>query len=82
MDISKLTLVELRTALQRGDVSSMAATEAMLDRIVAVDNDLQSYLTLTDELAFAQAKAADERLSNGDTSPLLGVPVAVKDIST
>ncbi len=52
----------------------------MLDRIVEVDNDLQSYLTLTDEMALAQAQAADERLANGDSTPLLGVPVAVKDI--
>ncbi|MFZ1401130.1 MAG: Asp-tRNA(Asn)/Glu-tRNA(Gln) amidotransferase subunit GatA [Candidatus Promineifilaceae bacterium] len=80
MDISKLSLVELRAMLRRGDLSSVAATEAMLDRIVAVDNDLQSYLTLTDELALEQAQAADTRLANGDSTPLLGVPVAVKDI--
>ncbi|MBK8903386.1 MAG: Asp-tRNA(Asn)/Glu-tRNA(Gln) amidotransferase subunit GatA [Anaerolineaceae bacterium] len=80
MDISKLSLVELRSALRRGEVSSVAATEAMLDRIVAVDNDLQSYLTLTDEMALEQAQAADARLANGDNTPLLGVPVAVKDI--
>ncbi len=66
--------------LRRGEISSVAATEAMLDRIVDVDNDLQSYLTLTDELALEQAQAADARLANGDSTPLLGVPVAVKDI--
>ncbi len=80
MDISKLSLVELRAALRRGEVSSVAATQAMLDRIVDVDNDLQSYLTLTDELALEQAQAADARLANGDSTPLLGVPVVVKDI--
>ena len=80
MDISKLTLIELRTALRRGDISSVAATEAMLDRIVAQDNALQSYLTITDELALAQAREADARLAKGERSPLLGVPVAVKDI--
>ena len=80
MDISKLSLIELRAALRRGDVSSVAATQAMLDRIVDVDNDLQSYLTLTDELALEQAQAADARLANGERTPLLGVPVAVKDI--
>lgn len=66
--------------LRRGEISSVAATEAMLDRIVDVDNDLQSYLTLTDELALEQAQAADARLANGERTPLLGVPVAVKDI--
>ena len=58
----------------------MTATQAMLNRIVEQDNDLQSYLTITDEMALEQAKAADERLANGDLSPLLGVPLAVKDI--
>ncbi|MAT95681.1 MAG: Asp-tRNA(Asn)/Glu-tRNA(Gln) amidotransferase GatCAB subunit A [Anaerolineaceae bacterium] len=80
MNLTELTLTELRTALRQGETSSFAATEAMLDRIVAQDNELQSYLTLTDEMALEQAKAADERLANGERTPLLGVPVAVKDI--
>ncbi len=80
MNSSNLTLTELRTALRQGEMSSVAATKAMLDRIVDVDNELQSYLTLTDELALEQAKAADERLAKGESTPLLGVPVAVKDI--
>jgi aspartyl-tRNA(Asn)/glutamyl-tRNA(Gln) amidotransferase subunit A len=78
--MTKLTLVELRTALRRGEISSVAATQAMLDRIVEQDNDLQSYLTITDKMALAQAQLADERLANGDSSPLLGVPIGVKDI--
>ncbi|MCB8924438.1 MAG: Asp-tRNA(Asn)/Glu-tRNA(Gln) amidotransferase subunit GatA [Ardenticatenaceae bacterium] len=80
MKLTELTLTELRTALRQGETSSVAATEAMLDRIVAEDNELQSYLTITDEMALEQAKAADERLAKGDSTPLLGVPVAVKDI--
>ena len=80
MNLAKLTLTELRSALRHGEASSMAATQAMLNRIVEQDNDLQSYLTITDEMALEQAKAADERLANGDRSPLLGVPLAVKDI--
>jgi aspartyl-tRNA(Asn)/glutamyl-tRNA(Gln) amidotransferase subunit A len=80
MDLTKLTLTELRTALREGQTTSLAATQAMLDRIVAVDNDVKSYLTVTDEMALAQAEAADKRLAEGDESPLLGVPVAVKDI--
>ena len=80
MKLTELTLTELRTALRQGETSSVAATEAMLDRIVAEDNELQSYLTITDEMALEQAKAADERLAKGESTPLLGVPVAVKDI--
>jgi aspartyl-tRNA(Asn)/glutamyl-tRNA(Gln) amidotransferase subunit A len=80
MDLTKRTLTELRDALKNGETTSVAVTEAMLDRIVDVDNDIKSFLTITDEWALEQAKSADERLANGESSPLLGVPVAVKDI--
>jgi aspartyl-tRNA(Asn)/glutamyl-tRNA(Gln) amidotransferase subunit A len=52
----------------------------MLDRITTVDNELKSYLTISDELALEQATAADKRRENGEDTPLLGVPIAVKDI--
>ena len=80
MQLTELTLTELRDALQNGETSSVAATEAMLSRIVEVDNEIKSYLTVTDEMALEQANAADARRAEGDESPLLGVPVAVKDI--
>lgn len=80
MDLANLALNELRSALKRGETSSMEVTQAMLDRIVAVDNSVKSYLTITDEMALEQAAAADARLARGEDTPLLGVPVAVKDI--
>jgi aspartyl-tRNA(Asn)/glutamyl-tRNA(Gln) amidotransferase subunit A len=80
MDIATLTLTELRDALRRGETTSVAATQAMLDRIVAYDNAIRSYLTLADETALEQAAAADRRRAAGEDGPLLGVPVAVKDI--
>jgi aspartyl-tRNA(Asn)/glutamyl-tRNA(Gln) amidotransferase subunit A len=52
----------------------------MLDRIVAYDNDLLSYLTVTDEMALEAAAEADRCRAAGDDTPLLGVPLAVKDI--
>jgi aspartyl-tRNA(Asn)/glutamyl-tRNA(Gln) amidotransferase subunit A len=58
----------------------LAVTQATLDRIVALDNDVRSYLLVSDELALEQAAAADTRRANGEDGPLLGVPVAVKDI--
>ncbi len=78
--LADLSLTALRQRLQRGEVSSLAATEAMLDRIAALDNAVKSYLTISDELALEQAAAADRRLEQGERTPLLGVPVAVKDI--
>jgi len=80
MNLTELTLTELRAALRQGEVSSVEATQAMLNRIVEQDNDIKSYLTVTDEMALAQAAESDKRLANGEESPLLGVPIAVKDI--
>ena len=80
MDLTSLTLIECRAALRRGEISSVAATQAMLDRITTVDNELKSYITVADEAALEDAQKADERRKKGDDSPLLGVPVAVKDI--
>ena len=80
MDLTSLTLVELRDALRRGETTSVVTTQAMLDRIVALDNEIKSYLSVADELALEQAAEADKRREQGEDSPLLGIPVAVKDI--
>lgn len=80
MDFTKLTLTQLRDALRRGETTSLTATQAMLDHLVATDNDIQAFLTITDEMALEQAQQADQRRANGEDSPLLGIPVAVKDI--
>jgi aspartyl-tRNA(Asn)/glutamyl-tRNA(Gln) amidotransferase subunit A len=80
MDVTSLTLIELGSALQQGETTSVAATQASLDRIVALDNDVRSYLTVSDELALEQAAEADARRQRGEEGLLLGVPIAVKDI--
>jgi aspartyl-tRNA(Asn)/glutamyl-tRNA(Gln) amidotransferase subunit A len=80
MDLAHLTLTELRAALLSGEVTSVETTQAILDRIVAVDNDVKSYLCVADEMSLEQAAAADERLARGENTPLLGIPIAVKDM--
>lgn len=80
MELHNYSLTELRSALRRGETTSLAATRALLDRIVALDNELGSYLTITDEMALEQAEEADRRRAQGQDTPLLGIPVAVKDI--
>lgn len=79
-DLTQLTLIELSEALTRGETTSVAATTAMLDRIAQIDPDIHSYLTVTAERALQDAQSADQRRANGENSPLLGVPIAVKDI--
>lgn len=80
MDWTTLSLTQLRQALDQGRVTSAAVTEASLARIAALEPQLHSYLTVTAETALQQASEADARLARGERSPLLGVPVAVKDM--
>jgi len=85
-ELTDLTLLEAAEGLRRGEFSSRELTLACLERIEALDASLQAFLTLTPELALAQAEAADRRLAawrkERDTalSPVLGVPLAVKDV--
>ena len=84
-DLVNLSLNEAIDALRRGDFSSRELVEAYLERIGRLDPGLHAFLTLTPELALQQADQADRRLSAwrkdpGPLAPLLGVPLAVKDV--
>jgi len=77
--LHELTAHEARSLLSKREVSARELTEAVLDRVRAVDGKVGAYLTVTEEQALAQASEADERLSRGEGGPLTGVPVALKD---
>src|SRR5574338_1262651 len=79
-DLTALTIHESAELLRSREVSSRELTEAALDRIAAVDARVHAFLTVTPEHALDQADAADARIAGGDASPLLGVPVALKDV--
>ena len=72
---------ELSQDLQAGTVSSVEITQAMIDRINAVDKQVHAFLHMDEQDALAQAKASDERRAKGEcVSPLDGVPVGMKDV--
>ena len=75
-----MTLAELSAALQAKDFSSTELTQHFLKRIKTLDKELNSFITLTEETALAQAKIADQRLASGQATPLTGIPMAQKDI--
>ena len=80
MELFSLTIHELHDKLIKGETTSEAITESVLGRIKAVDGKVKAYITVTEEIARAQAWEADKRIKAGDTSsPLLGIPIAVKD---
>src|SRR5262245_37277193 len=76
--LHELTIAEARALLDKGEISSVELTQACLDRIVAVDNQVRAFLAIDDESALEQARAADE--DGRDNSGLLGIPLAIKDV--
>ena len=74
-------LVEVGERLHAGDLSPVALTRAMLDRIAAHDGALRAYETVMAEGALAEAAAAEREIASGAVrGPLHGVPLAVKDL--
>ena len=74
------TLLELSTGLREGNYSSEELTQHFLQRIAAGDKNLNSVITVTEEQALTDARAADQRIAAGDASPLTGIPLLHKDI--
>ncbi|MCX8048357.1 MAG: Asp-tRNA(Asn)/Glu-tRNA(Gln) amidotransferase subunit GatA [Methylohalobius sp.] len=74
------TLKELATGLRARHYSSRELVRHFLDRIAQHNPALNAFITLTEEVALAQAEAADARLARGEGHWLTGVPIAHKDI--
>ena len=84
MDLYSLSIREAHELLTTKQVSSVELTTAVLEHTHKTDPLINAYVTVADDLALDQARAADERLRAGDNiTPLTGIPFAVKDcIST
>ena len=74
----KLSIAELSKGLKNKEFSSVELTQHFLDRIGV--SSLNSYITVTDELALSQAKQADLKIAKGTGTILTGIPYAHKDI--
>lgn len=79
-ELHHLSTEQLIAGLQDKQFSSLELTEHFIKRIDAFDGKINSFITHTSETARAQAQAADEMRAQGDMRPLLGVPMAHKDI--
>ncbi|HLI25729.1 MAG TPA: Asp-tRNA(Asn)/Glu-tRNA(Gln) amidotransferase subunit GatA [Chloroflexota bacterium] len=79
-ELTRWTLLEAREHLRARAVSAVELTEAYLARIERVESAVRAFLTITAEQARAQARAADARRAAGEDAPLLGLPIALKDV--
>ena len=79
MIINQLTIHEAHRLLKAGQLSSVELTKACLERIHQAEPRVHALVTITDELALKQAQRADELIAKGDTHPLTGIPVVIKD---
>ncbi|WP_245717510.1 amidase [Nocardia jejuensis] len=77
--VNELGLAELAAALAAGTVTSTEATGAVLDRIEASQAGLNAFRIVRRAQALAEAAEADRKLAAGERTPLLGVPLAIKD---
>ncbi|MHB1296213.1 MAG: Asp-tRNA(Asn)/Glu-tRNA(Gln) amidotransferase subunit GatA [Anaerolineae bacterium] len=80
MEPYELTIHEAQRLLHARSLSSVELTRSVLERIDAVDSRIRAYLTTTPDLALEAAEAADHRRRQGDDQPLLGIPIAIKDV--
>ncbi|MFI5397333.1 MAG: Asp-tRNA(Asn)/Glu-tRNA(Gln) amidotransferase subunit GatA [Candidatus Binatia bacterium] len=80
MDLTRLTIEQAAALLARKEISSVELTRAAVDRIRVTDTEIHSFLTVTEDVALAQAQAADARRARGEAGTLLGVPVGIKDV--
>jgi aspartyl-tRNA(Asn)/glutamyl-tRNA(Gln) amidotransferase subunit A len=85
----ELTIQEAATLVRAGEITATDLTNAVLDRIYAVDNDVKAYLALIPETALEQAAGADAAIAAAraagtmDELPALtGIPLAIKDVIT
>ncbi len=80
MNLHELTIKKAHMLLKKKEISSQELTRAVLDRIDAVEEKVGAYISVSGEMAMAQAKIADKEISQGNILPLTGIPLALKDL--
>ncbi len=80
MSFSQMSIRQLQQALRDGKTSSVALTQACLERIAATDEQINAFVTVCGDKALASAAEADRQIVAGQGGPLTGIPIAVKDI--
>jgi aspartyl-tRNA(Asn)/glutamyl-tRNA(Gln) amidotransferase subunit A len=82
-ELNDLTLKEMQAGLNKGEFSSLDLVRAALDRMSQLEPALHAFLHVAGESALRQAEDADKKrksLTEKNSMPLLGIPVAIKDV--
>jgi aspartyl-tRNA(Asn)/glutamyl-tRNA(Gln) amidotransferase subunit A len=79
-ELLNLSAYELAKKIEAREVSAREAAEAANARVEEVEGDVNSFVTVTPELAIERAERVDARVRNGGVKPWEGVPIAVKDV--
>ncbi len=82
MNLSELTLTEALEKLQKKEFSSVELTTACLEQIKKHSATFNVFLTISEKEALEQAQNADQQIKKGEKLPLLGIPIALKDLFT
>ena len=80
MELHNLTIHELKEKLKRREISARELTLEFIKRIERVEKDIHSFITLTKDDALKQAEDIDNKIKAGKDLPLLGIPLAIKDL--
>ncbi|MBI2029121.1 Asp-tRNA(Asn)/Glu-tRNA(Gln) amidotransferase subunit GatA [Candidatus Gottesmanbacteria bacterium] len=78
--LNQLTIKQAKDGLKEKKFSSVELTQACLDEIERVDKTINAFITVTKDYALTKAKEADQLLAQGAIKPLLGIPIAFKDL--
>jgi aspartyl-tRNA(Asn)/glutamyl-tRNA(Gln) amidotransferase subunit A len=78
--MTNLTIKEAREKLDKKEISSVELVQAYLQTIKQHNDKLNAFLTISEDEALQEAEAADARIAKGESTPLLGIPIAHKDL--
>ncbi|KKT23473.1 MAG: Glutamyl-tRNA(Gln) amidotransferase subunit A [Candidatus Magasanikbacteria bacterium GW2011_GWA2_43_9] len=78
-NLNELTIEQARAGLDKKEFTSVELTQACLDRIHDRNEELNAFITVTEELALEEARKADEMIAKGEQKMLTGIPYSVKD---
>lgn len=79
-ELWQLTIHQAHQKLARREISSVELTRACLNRIGQVEEQIKSFITMTEDLALEQAEEADRRIAGSEGKPLTGIPIQIKDL--